>query len=285
MDTKYKIMFLVPVFEAPDCVEDLIQNFHTIAPNSGILFHINSECDEEFVTHINKLVDFYDFCHILPTRYPTSWSSGFLFNTFVDMMNWCVQKNISDYVYITHSNSLLINKDLEKKIYQYDIFFPSPGIKTTGDWWEFICEDYNILNYIKTKDNTIYSIAIEGVAMKLQPAKDCVEDLLNWFIKTPVKYPSEEYYIPTSLQFIKDKYNYKDTSLERWGHTLDQNVCEYQLQVQKNTDYIIPMILNNQNLMLSGLNLYSVKKIKREYHYKIRTIIREHFGYQNLIYK
>jgi hypothetical protein len=276
-------MFLVPIFEALDCVEDLIQNIHTICPNSGILFHINSNCSAEFISNANKLVDFYDFCYVLPKQYPSDWATGYLFNIYVDMMDWCVKKNFCDYIYVTHSNSLLINTQLEENIYKYQLYFPDPGIKTAGDWWEHIEVDSNMFDYISNKEDIIYSIAIEGVAMTLEVAKDCVEDLKPYFITQPVSYPAEEYYIPTSLMYIKGKYKHLNVALERWGHTIDHNVNLYQMDVDSNEDYMVPMILSGQENTLSKLNLYSIKKIKRVYNYQARVLIRNYFGYNNIL--
>ena len=65
MNIKYKIVFLIPVFEAADCVEDYIQNIHTICPNSAIVFHVNSLSSDEYYKSIERLCEYYSFCYLL----------------------------------------------------------------------------------------------------------------------------------------------------------------------------------------------------------------------------
>lgn len=281
---RYKIIFLVPIFEREDCVEDLIQNIHTICPNSAILFHINSNCSQTFIDNINKLKNHYNFCYILPEKYPSEWASGFLTNIYIQMMNWCIENDISDYIYITHSNSLLINPKLESFIYSHEIFFPLPGTKHSGDWWEKILLDQNILDYVKPLGDMIYVTSIEGAAMNLKVAQHFVDDLIKVIPNINVEYPSEEYYIPTSFMKIKDRYRYMNCALERWGHTVDHVVNGYKLGVSKNEEYILNIVLNNQFDVLSKLNLYSIKKIERKYNYPFRELLRNHFGYNNVIF-
>jgi len=280
----YKILFLIPIFEREDCVEDLIQNIHTICPNSAILFHINEKCPVFFKNNIQTLVKNYSFCYILPKQFPSDWGSGFLTNIYIEMMKWAVEKNIADYIYITHSNSLLINPQLELFIDSYEIYFPIPGIKNSGDWWEKILLDQNILDYAKTSDHLIYATAIEGSSMTTEVAKHFVNDLFNVIPHKNVEYPSEEYYIPTSFMKIKNKYKHLNCALERWGHTVDHVVNGYKLNVEKNEEYMLHIIMNNQFDILTKLNLFSIKKIERNYNYPFRVLMRNHFKYNNIVF-
>ena len=109
LSKNYKILFLVPVFEQEDCVEDLIQNIQATCPNSAILFHVNSNSNASFYDNIQTLVNFYSFCYLLPNRYPTEWCNGVLAFVFLDMIKYANENINYDYCYFTASNSLVVN--------------------------------------------------------------------------------------------------------------------------------------------------------------------------------
>jgi len=265
----------------------MIQNIHTICPNSGILFHINSSCDDEYYQKVLNLIDFYDFCYLFPKRYNSFWGSGYLFNIYIEMMEWCIERNICDYVFLTHSNSILINTQLETNIYNYELYFSDCGpIGNSGGFVEHVQKDKIIQRYKNTGDGKIYVTSTDGAAMTLKVAADFIKELKPYFIVDAVNYPSEEYYLPTAFikLKLKEKYKYLNTTLERWGDTIDYNIVFFQLKAENNEDYITQLILSGQENILSKLNLYSLKKIPRDFHNKSRTLIRNHFGYNNILY-
>lgn len=277
----YKIVFLIPIFEAPDCVEDLIKNIKTLCPNSGILFHVNYNSSDEFYNKIQKLIDHYSFCYLFPKRYPSDWGFGYLAAIYIEMMNWCLNNLNFDYIYQTASNSLLINPKLEQKIYEFDGYCYDPGIKHNGDWWDKISQDTKLFEYIKDKGNQIYVCITEGMALNKAFTQDLVEELIDKVPKDRINYPSEEYWIPTAVVHLRKKYKYKNRCLEKWAHGKDEFLNLWLLPVDRVDNYVIDLMLDDQFDILSNTYCFSLKKINRAYDDLFRKTIRDHFKYHN----
>ena len=278
--SKYKIAFLIPVFEKIDCVEDQIQNIHTICPNSVIIFHVNSVCSDEYYQQVEFLVNYYDFCFLLKERFPSNWGSGFLVNVYYYAIKWFIINSIADYLFITHSNSLLINPKLEKNIYDFDFYFN--GSKALNDLSELIKIDKTLLRLKEKFD--IHVNNVDGTAMNYKVASEVENILKDFLIDQNKNYASEEYYLSSIFEYIKSGFIYKGVTLERWGHVGDNNINYYDLQVEKSADYIVDLMLNNQYDVLAQLNIFSLKRVARDYNDRTRILIRDHFGYNNQIY-
>ena len=280
----YKIVFLVPVFESIECAEDLINNIYTICPNSGIILHVNSNSSIEFQNNISKLVNIYDFCYLFPIKYPSDWGHGYLATIYVEMMEWCLKNLSFDYVYQTASNSLMINPLLETRIYDFDGYCYNPGVKNSGDWWDKISLDTNLLRYIKSKDNKIYVCITEGFALSKIACEKLVNDLIPHLPRHRVDYPTEEYWIPTAFNHLKKDIIYKDRCLEKWEQGKDEWINDLALPVDRVSGYTINLMLENKFDVLSNTFCYSLKRIPRVYNDLLRKTIREHFGYSNQIF-
>ncbi len=280
----YKIVFLVPVYESPECVEDLINNIHTLCPNSAILLHVNSNSPDSFFNDVQKLVNEYEFVYLFPKKYPSDWGHGYLGIIYIEMMDWCLSNLSFDYVYQTASNSLVVNPQLEDKIYDFEAYCYNPGTKSSGDWWDKISLDNGLFEYIKRKDNKIYVCITEGLAMNVRSCKLMVDDLINYIPKTKVDYPTEEYWIPTSFQHIKKQIKYKDKCLEKWAHGKDEWLDLLSLPVDRISDYVINLVITDSFDILSKTHCFSLKRIHRKYNDIFRKTIREHFKYYNRVF-
>lgn len=285
-NTKYRLVFLVPIFESIECVEDLICNIRSVCPNSFILFHVNLNSDDIFVSNVNLLIKTYKNCAVFPTRYPSNWGDGYLATVYIEMMNWCLNNLDFEYVYLTASNSLIVNPLLEENAQKYDLCFWEPGIKSSGDWWEHISRDTNLFEYLKGKTNGVYCAIIEGMTINHECSKMFVQELTPYLNYKPVFYPTEEYWFATAYVYLKSKWKIRHHpfNLERWAHKPDGTIYEYKLQVEKTEDYVYQLLAESQYNILADMNIYSLKKITRKYDDPFRTMIRDHFGYINKVF-
>lgn len=280
----YKILFLVPIFESIDCVEDLIQNINTICPNSAILFHVNVNSGNTYLEAVNHLLEFYKNCFLFPKQFPSDWGHGFLATIYCNMMEYALENIDFEYIYFTASNSLLINPNLEKEVNQYDVYFWDSGPKSDGDWWEYIKEDKNLFLYASKYDKTIYCSIIEGLCFNGAVAKDFVDELAPFLNYERVNYPTEEYWFATAFKHIKHKYKHLNKNLERWAHGTDHAMVEFSLDVKSVEEFVINLILEDNYDILSYMNLYSLKKIERKYNNDFRRMLRSHHGYYNQLF-
>lgn len=280
----YKIVFILPVFEKPECVEDQVQNIHALCPNSCVLIHVNSNSDQQFYDKIKRITDHYDFCHMYPERLPTDWCSGFLAVAYIEMMDWCLKNMDADYIYFTASNSLVVNPLLEERIYEHDAYFYNPWVKYLGGWWEYISLDSDLFEYIAKYDNNVYVCVVEGAAFNRQSARIFVDELIDVLPRKQINYPAEEYWLPTGFMHVKDRIKFKDTCLERWSHVKDIYIDRWHLPVDSVREYVIELIVENQFEVLAKTYCYSLKRITRDYNDLYRKTIREHFGYANNLF-
>jgi len=276
---KYKIAFIIPVFEKIDCVEDQVQNIRAVCLNSAIIFHVNSCCSSTYYEQIVFLTKCYDFCFLMEERFPSNWGTGFLVNVYYHAIKWFVTSKTADYLFITHSNSLLINPQLEKKIYEFDFYF-NKSFEVTK-FSESAANDKNLM-LMKSKIN-IHVTNVDGTAINQKVATELENTLKDYLVTEPLNYHADEYYLSSILESIKDRYKFKDGALERWGHVADGNIELWNLQIKKSADYIVDLMLNNQYDILSKLNIFSLKRVNRDYDDRVRTMIRDHFEYNNEI--
>lgn len=282
----HKIVFLIPIFESIECVEDLICNIQNICPNSFILFHVNLNSDESFFSNVELLTQRYDDCSIFPKRYPSNWGDGYLATVYIEMMDWCLSNLNFEYVYLTASNSLMINPLLVENINQFDLYFYEPGIKSSGDWWEHISKDEKLFEYMEGKVSNVYCAIIEGMAISKQYTEWFVKELKPFLNHKPVFYPTEEYWIATAYVYLKakNKMNHHPFNLERWAHMSDATINQYKLKVEKTENYVGYLIKEKQYEVLANMNIYSLKKINRQYNDPLRDMIRNHFSYINKVF-
>ncbi len=280
---RYKIVFLVPVFEREDCVEDFVLNIRSFCPNSAILLHVNSKSSNNFYQNICKIVDYYQHCYLFPTRYPSDWCSGHLPRVFVEMMKWCNDFIDFDYVYLTASNSLVVNANIEKDISSYDIFSwePWPTNDSNG-WWPHIKNDLRIFAYT----NPIYCCAFEGSAYNKDSSKKMISELHDLLQFDPSPYPAEEYWLPSATLKIIDKYsfNYSKYSMERWVHLKDGLTHDLCLDIDSVEEYVCDFIYRKDYDFLSSIKVYSLKRVPRIYEAPLREIIRGNFNYSNRLF-
>lgn len=279
---KYKIVFLIPVFEAIDCVEDFIQNIHTVCPNSAIVFHVNSNSSIQYFENVQKLCNYYSFCYLFSERYPSDWANGYLAKVYTELQNWCYHNLNYDYVYFTASNSLVVNPNLESEIYAHDVYYWEPGIKKDGDFWEIISQDRVLLNY----SDVVYVTLIEGQVFSKEKSKLIIDELIHVLDYTPLKYGTEEYWFPTAYKKLEKKHNWHNAgyTMERWAWLGDFIIHDYQFDAKKVDEYVIHLICNSNFDILSNMKIYSLKRIDRVYNSFMRKTIREHFGYHNKIF-
>lgn len=282
----YKIVFLVPIFENEDCVEDLIKNIQATCPNSAILFHVNSNSNDDFFQNIEKLVDYYSFCYLLPQRYPTEWCNGVLAFAFLDMMKYANELIDFDYCYFTASNSLVINPLLEDALYPYDAFLRQPYKLRDDAKIMYFNKDENLKQYVDLYHGDVYNCFFEGMALSKKITKHFVDDAHSYASKTPVYYCSEEIWLPTILSNLNEKHNYNwcKENLEKWSHFGDHVINDLQLEVGVARDYVSSIFAESNYSMLSEINIYSLKRVPRVYNDELRTLIRNNFGYANEIF-
>ncbi len=280
---KYKIVFLVPVFEREDCVEDLVLNIQHFCPNSAIVLHVNSKSSDFYYNNICKIADYYSHCYIAPMRYPSDWGAGYLARVYVEMMQWCLQNIEFDYIYLTASNSLIVNPNLEKDIYNYELYSwePWPQNESNG-WWECISKDYKLFEY----SPTVYGCVFEGSAYNVACSKLMIKELYDILQYDPYPYPTEEYWIPSAIKKIINQYDVKfaNYAMEVWSHVKDGVVHNYHLQVDAAEEYISEFIQKGDYGFLSSVRIYSVKRVPRAYGAPLRVMIRENYNYTNKLF-
>lgn len=278
---RYKIGFLIPVFEKAECVEDYVSNINTLCPNSLAIIHVDQNSDEKYFEKIKKIESSYSNCVVFPERIKTGWSNGLLPLTFIKMINWSKKFNCENY-YFTASNSLVVNPRLESFVDKHDICYYNPGL--TGEengWWPKISQDKGIFKYY---DNKIYLTCFEGMVLKSNIAFKMHDNLIDVLPREPVNYPAEEYWIPT--WFIKSGFqvNHHPYCLERWAHLPDENVYKFTLDCKVSGDYIQELIKQKKFEMLENFNIFSLKRVPRVYNDPLRATVRETFGYSNRVF-
>ena len=280
----YKIFFLVPIFEKEESVEDLIQNIKSLCPNSGIVFHIDQSCSDEFCAKIHTLEEYYPFCFILPERYDTHWGSGLLMEVFCEMINF-IDKFDYQYMYITASNSLIINPKLEEIVDTADIFYGNPWMFRGGWVKDALEKDSSILKYIENKHTNVFVHICEGMCLCKKFANELYKEIRPYLNYEVVSYPREEYLLPTAFnQLDKSDYRRVDRNLEKWVWVRDNNIDKYALSVATPKEYAFDILLNSQYDILSQMWVYSLKRIDRNYEDYHRRMIREHFCYNNQVF-
>ena len=282
MNIKYKIVFLIPVFEAADCVEDYIQNIHTICPNSAILFHVNSLSSDEYYKSIERLCEYYSFCYLFPFRYPSNWGDGWITRVYIEMQGWALNNLEFDYIYYTASNSLIVNPNLENVIYNYDVNYWGVSEKKDGDWWEIISQDKILFKY----SQNVYFTSMEGVLFNKKYSEVLVNELVNVLNYEPYPYPTEEYWLATAYKKLEKIHNWNNGGfcMERWAHVSDGCIYDYQFDVDIVEDYVVHLITNSKYDILSDMKIYSLKRVTRDYNNFLRKTIREHFNYSNVLF-
>ena len=286
LSKNYKILFLVPVFEQEDCVEDLIQNIQATCPNSAILFHVNSNSNASFYDNIQTLVNFYSFCYLLPNRYPTEWCNGVLAFVFLDMIKYANENINYDYCYFTASNSLVVNPELENAVLSHDVFLRNPYKLSDSAKIMYFNKDENLKNYTHLYQGEVYNCFFEGMVISKQVGKHFVEEAHHFASKTPVHYCSEEVWLATVLVNLNEKhqYNWCKVNLEKWSHIGDHIINDLQLDVGIARDYVCSILAESNYAVLSNMNIYSLKRVNRSYLDEFRTLIRNNFGYSNEIF-
>lgn len=280
---KYKIVFLVPVFEKEDCVEDLVLNIQHFCPNSAVVLHVNSKTPDIFYNNIHRISNYYDHCYVAPFRYPTDWCSGHLTKAYIDVMKWCNENLFYDYVYLTASNSLVINANLETDINKYPIFSWEPWpTNSSNGWWQHIEKDTKLFKYT----DPVFCCAFEGSAYNRHYCGRMVDELYDLLNYEPFPYPTEEYWLPSALVKVINRFSvdYSKYSMERWVHLKDGTTHDLALNIDSVEEYICDFIFRKDYDFLSDIKVYSLKRVPRVYDAPLRVMIRENYNYTNKLF-
>lgn len=282
---EYKIIFFFLVHESIECVEDLVQNIHAVCPNSAALIHVNSNSSDEFYNNVKKIASFYDFCYILPNRLPSDWDSGLQLEVYFEMMQFSIDNFKFSHVYLTASNSLLVNPNLENIVDGTDIFSYKPGpMSDFGGWTKPIMADKNLWEYVSKNNNQVHLNICEGVCMNEKVIRLYQNELLEFLNYKHVGYPSVEFWLASALVNFKEPFSQIHKNLEKWVHCTDDNIHKLGLPVDCVGDYIFNFIIEKKFTLMNELWIYSLKRIPRSYDDPHRRLIRSTFNYHNCLF-